>query len=447
VAVEPESGIQRAGISAVEHRDSPHYRHDGTSSTVVVSRRPHRVLHVVEATLGGVRAVLEGIFSVSSAYENGLVYSLERADVQFHDLLARLQEGGWSLYEVPMTRSIDLRADLHAVRHIRRAIVDYQPDIVHCHSSKAGALGRVANCSVQGRRARALYSPHALALKLGRHYRIIEWLLGHALTDDIVAVSDSEREEIENSRVVRADRIHVVPPAIDGNVFCPQDKREARLRVGLRPDGPVVLGIGRLTYQKDPESFVRIVASVRRDLPELRAVWVGEGELRGPVEKLIRELGLDDVVWLAGWQSDVRPFLGSADVVLNSSRYESLGVATAEGLAMGLPFVATRVTGFVDLIQEGSTGLLFPVGDMAAAHRALVYLLNHPTEGRAMGMAGREFVTRLFSRDRMHENLTRVYDTMSPRHEQARSGLRRLRLADNNNGRSPATATRRTSGL
>jgi glycosyltransferase involved in cell wall biosynthesis len=403
---------------------------------------PPRVLHVVEATLGGVRAVLEAIFSVTAGYENGLIYSLERADEQFPDFLSRLRRAGWSLFEVPMMRSINPRADLHALRLIRRVIVDYRPAIVHCHSSKAGALGRIANCGLAGKRARALYSPHALALRLGPQYRVIEWLLGRAVTDGIVAVSDSERSEIESSRVVRADRIHVVPPAIDGDAFCPQDSRKARLRLDLPPNGPLVLGIGRLTYQKDPESFIHIIASARREFPDLRAIWVGEGELRGRIEELAKELGIYDILRLVGWQSDVRPFLGAADVILNCSRYESFGIATAEGLAMGIPFVATRVTGFVDLIQDGFSGLLFPVGDKAAGHDALVHLLNNPAKGRAMGMAGREFIIRAFSRATMHQSLAGIYGETT---RQNNNGFQQFRPTGSNR-RSLAT-TQRTSGL
>lgn len=379
---------------------------------------PIYVLHILEATLGGTRRYLENILdaSRSSLYHHGLVYSTHRSDKQFWDFLGRCQSQGWETWEVPMVRSIHLSRDLTAYRQVRQIIRKFEPDIVHCHSSKAGGVGRLAAWLLGSYRPRIVYTPNALAVHIGVHYGIIERLLA-PLTDLFVAISESEKREIIKVCGVPPERVAVVWPVIAPEHFVPYEKDEARRSIGVSVDVPLVVGVGRLSYQKDPLTFLRIVNYLKAEFPHLRAIWVGDGELRQQMEREIHRREMEETLWITGWQEDIRPFVSAADVVLITSKYESFGYVTAEALAMARPVVATRTTGTVDILLERQSGFLFERGHWLDGANAVAKLLNNPDEARAMGLRGRDHVVQFFSLERMRKSLYKAYRIILERRE------------------------------
>lgn len=379
---------------------------------------PLRVLHVVEASLGGVRRYLENIVEASDPQivQGGMAYSTRRCDKQFWHLLGRCRSRGWELFEVPMVRSIHPWHDFQGWRGIWRAIRSFQPQVVHCHSSKAGALGRLAVHFLAPPRPPVCYSPNALAAHLGVHFKVIEQWLARS-TALFVAISESEKREIMEVCQVPPERVVVAWPIIDVAHYAPSDQAEARRQLGLPLDAPVVVGLGRLSHQKDPLTFIKVVGSLKQERSNLRALWVGDGELRPQFERMVEEEGLQETLCLVGWQEDVRPFIAAADVIVVPSRYESFGYVTAEALAMGRPVVATRVTGTIDIIEDGNTGLLFEPEDWKAGAAAVARLLRSRAEAAALGAAGRDRVRRIFTHAAMRESLLKAY-------QEALSGLR-----------------------
>ena len=103
-----------------------------------------KALHVVEASLGGVRAYLNGlaISLVGAPIEPSIAYAPDRADTQFWGVLDKMKSIGWAVYEIPMVREVSPASDARAAREIRQLVGILRPDVVHTHSSKAGALGR-----------------------------------------------------------------------------------------------------------------------------------------------------------------------------------------------------------------------------------------------------------------------------------------------------------------
>jgi glycosyltransferase involved in cell wall biosynthesis len=370
-----------------------------------------RVLHVVEASLGGVRRYLEDIAlaSVDRSWASGLVYADTRADAQFGDLLATCEKSGWQLFRVPMCRAVRPHRDLVSLARLRSVFDEFRPDVLHCHSAKAGALGRVAARLTRPRPALSVYSPHASAANLGGRYALVERALSRRVTDVVVAVSESERLQLLEAGL-GGPVVDVVWPVVDVHDFRPLSQPEARAAVGITPAEPVLLGVGRLSAQKNPLAFVRALALVREQVPDVFGVWVGDGELRSTVMTAAEQLGLADRFRITGWVTDVRPYLAAADVVFNTSNYESFGYATAEALAMERPVVATRVPGTVDIVQDGEWGALFDVADLpSAAAAAVADFLRSPERRQAAGIRGRRFVAETFRQERMADDLERVY--------------------------------------
>jgi glycosyltransferase involved in cell wall biosynthesis len=174
--------------------------------------------------------------------------------------------------------------------------------------------------------------------------------------------------------------------------------------------GPLMIAIGRLTHQKDPISFVEIAAAVRRRVPSVRAVWVGDGELRGAVEERIAALNLQDAISITGWLEDVRPYIAAADLFVSTSRYESFGYVTAEALAMERPVVASKITGTVDVVKHDVEHQLFTPFDVDAATKRAAFLLSDPLLAAAIARRGRAFVNAEFSVEATRRGLAVAYN-------------------------------------
>jgi glycosyltransferase involved in cell wall biosynthesis len=182
----------------------------------------------------------------------------------------------------------------------------------------------------------------------------------------------------------------------------------ARQALGLG-DGPVVIGIGRLTAQKDPLSFIELAATLRTRVPGLRAIWVGDGELRGAVEQRVAERDLQSCVSITGWLEDVRPYIAAADLFVSTSRYESFGYVTAEALSMERPAVATRITGTVDVVTTDTEAQLFSLDDLSTAANLAARFLTEPAYAAEVGVRGRTYVNAAFSVTQTRRGLDSAY--------------------------------------
>jgi glycosyltransferase involved in cell wall biosynthesis len=366
-----------------------------------------RILQVLEASLGGTRRYLDDLSrALGDGGDYGLAYSLDRADVAFPALLDRLRAKGWTLFEVDMCRRIDPRRDLASVLALAKIYRRFEPDVVHAHSSKAGAVARLATLGMR-KRPGLVYSPHAISVTLGRVFHAIERVLACRL-DVLAAVSASERDELRALRLVPAERVHVVPPTIDPAAFAPTSRESARRALGLRP-GPLVVAIGRLAEQKDPLAYVDFIAELRTHVGDVRALWIGDGELRGAMTERIAERGLADTVTITGWLDDVRPYLAACDLLVSTSAYESFGYVTAEALAMERPVVASAVTGTVDVVTTDTEQQLYARGDVRAGALLAERLLVDRDRAAGVANRGRSHVVATFSSAMMRSGLATVY--------------------------------------
>jgi glycosyltransferase involved in cell wall biosynthesis len=381
-------------------------RQQGRSDVIATEPRL-RVLQVLEATLGGTRRYLEDVsVALGDGPENGLVYSLDRADNSFHELLAKLKAAGWSLFEIDMCRRIDMKSDARSVLALRRIYHRFKPDVVHAHSSKAGAIARLATLGSR-KRPGLVYSPHAIGVNLGKVYGLIESLLALRL-DVLSAVSVSERDELDRLNLVPSHRIHVVSPTIEPTTFAPRDRGQARRSLELC-DGPLVIAIGRLARQKDPLAFVEFVAELRTRIIDVRAIWIGDGELRAAMEQRISECGLADVLTITGWLRDVRPYLAACDILVSTSAFESFGYATAEALAMDRPVVASSIVGTVDVVATDTDHQLYHGRNVKSAATLAERFLTDRTHAQQVAERGREHVLKTFSVSEMRSRLSLAY--------------------------------------
>jgi glycosyltransferase involved in cell wall biosynthesis len=155
--------------------------------------------------------------------------------------------------------------------------------------------------------------------------------------------------------------------------------------------------------------MARVAATGRH----IRLLLAGEGPCDREIAAQIDSLGLQTQVLALGLRSDVKRLLAAADMVLLSSVSEGIPLSLIEGMAAGLPVLATSVGGIPEVVEDGRTGLLVPAGDDEALARQILRLAVDPARREQMGRLGRERANALFSEDRMVEEYDRTFREMT----------------------------------
>jgi glycosyltransferase involved in cell wall biosynthesis len=304
-------------------------------------------------------------------------------------------------------------ADVEAVRELSGHLRAGEFDLVHTHAGRAGALGRVA-----ARRAGVRAIVHTLHGFPFNEFqspvtrgilRAVERRLGR-ITDYFLTAGTSVASEAVRLKIAPPDRIRALISPIDGILpVSSTARRHARHLLGI-PDGAKVVGTAaRLSVQKSPLDMVTAIAALQR--PDVYMVWVGDGELRGKTERLIKRRGMSDRFLLLGDRADVPSLLPAFDVFAISSLWEGLPCSVVEAMTCGIPVVATAVNSVPEVVIAGKTGLVTRPGDPASLTRALAYMLDNPAEAAHMAEAARIHIGEQFRSDVLGRELADVYET------------------------------------
>jgi glycosyltransferase involved in cell wall biosynthesis len=369
-----------------------------------------RVLQVLEATRAGTACYVSDLLLNidTTAFDVSFAYSPLRSDMRFLKVLRHIEMRGVRLYEIPMERNIRPIEDARALWDLYRLIKAQEFDIVHGHSSKAGFLARLA-AKLADPRIVTVYSPHAISISVNPKYWYLERFAG-LLTDVVLGVSRSERDELEAYRLVSRSQLRYATAGIDVAAYVGSfDGSDIRKRIGVT-NGAILIGsAGRITAQKDPATFLKAAAGLLERGVCGHFLWAGDGELKSASQKLAKNLGIEQHVTFLGYCPDLRPFLEAIDIFVLTSRYESFGYVTCEAMAMGKPVVATNVSGSKDLVQHGVTGYLVDVADAQGFSVAIHDLAADRELRRRMGEAGRARARKHYDLQRMIRDVELVY--------------------------------------
>jgi glycosyltransferase involved in cell wall biosynthesis len=344
-----------------------------------------RVLIVCQATAGGVAVCVRDL--VGAAVGRG--YYVTVACPSEGELATLVQDQGAVWERLEMRRSPH-PSDIIAAARVRRLAQSHS--LVHLHSSKAGAVGRLALASLGRRRPPSVFTPHGWSWLVGGWlapvYRLIERMM-LALTSAVVAVSEEERSSGQAALGPLAARIQVNVNGVDVSRFRPQGL------VAPRTDDPLVVSVGRLCHQRAPDIAVAALALMRT--PAVRLRLVGDGKDRTGIEDQARASSLADRVEMAGFRPDPAPDFRAADVVIVPSRYDGMALVLLEAMACGAAIVATRVAGASAL--DGA-GIVVPAEDPQSIADAVDALLDDPDRRRLLGCAARTRVVDQYSLQR-----------------------------------------------
>ncbi len=345
---------------------------------------------------------------------------------------------GIDVVAVDMPRKITPLKDLVAIAQLVRAIRRVNPDIVHAHTPKGGLLGMIA--ATLARVPIRIYHMRGLPLETASGWQRAMFRLTErtscALATQVLCVSNSLREVALAERLCRPDKIVVLANGSGQGVDAAGVFDPARLPAGERarrraqygvPEDAVVIGfLGRLVIDKGLVELVRAWRELRARYPQLHLVIAGDLADRDTVHpELVRELREDPRAHLVGIEWDAPALYSTIDIVTLPTYREGFPNVPLEAAAMGKAMVATRVSGCVDAVVDGETGLLVPPRDAAALAAAIARYVDDPALRAAHGRNGRARVLAKFRPEILWEATYVKYGELVAKHRKRGRWLKR----------------------
>jgi glycosyltransferase involved in cell wall biosynthesis len=362
-----------------------------------------KILHIISS--GGMYGAEAVILNMSRVLNEGAHHSTlgvfantSNSNLQLHENAAK--EGIES-----SLISCKGQIDWNVVANIRALSGRTGADVVHAHGYKADiyvyfALRRLGIPLVST--CHTWYDNDLMVSLYGTADRFV--LRKYAR---IVAVSSEVKERLLKAGV-RDAKIRLVQNGIDLRPF---DAASPSLRDDARSERMLIVGlVGRLSKEKGIDIFLRAAARVLANFPNTRFVVVGDGPDKDALQALSDELNIRDSVSLLGRRDDMPSVYASLDVMVSSSRQEGLPIAVLEGMASGLPLVATAVGEVPSVVLDGRTGVLLPAEDVGLLARGIESLLGDASKRNRFGAAGRKLIEEQFSAERMTVDYLRVYE-------------------------------------
>jgi glycosyltransferase involved in cell wall biosynthesis len=330
-------------------------------------------------------------------------------------LMARYKDAGIPVHTFPMTSLLGFHAIQQAIRLVR-LFRSEGTEIVHSHdaytSVYATVCARLAGVPAVIASRRSWHSPHLQ----GRILRANR--MAYRLAHRVVGNSPSVSRLVESEGGVSPSRIVTIPNFLDPEAFNPLpagERRRMLQELGV-PEGAFVVGIvARLSPVKDHATLLRAIASLRSNMPTLHCVLVGDGPERERIEALGGQLGISDILHLAGERPQSPNLHGLFDVSVLCSTSEAFPNSVLEAMAAARPVVATDVGGTPDAVREGTTGLLVRPGDPSRLAHAITRLYHEPALRVKLGNAGRASARAGYSADAVISQVEALYTGLAGR--------------------------------
>ncbi len=316
-----------------------------------------------------------------------------------------LREAGIPLTVIGKTWKVDP----FALARLSRFLKSRRFDVVQTWIFAAGAYGRVA-----ARRAGVpvvVVSEMAVDLWKGRSERWVDRKLA-TWCDRLVGNSNAVVDFYRGLGVPN-DRLTMIYSGI-GDEEPPEVDRDAvRAELGFPAGSPMVLFAGRLAEQKGVDVLLKALDLVQHVQPDVRTVIAGDGPLRDRLRQTASAYRLDEHVRFVGHREDIPRLLAAADMVVLPSVYEGLPNVVLEAMRSRKPVVATSAPGTTEVVVDGETGILVPIGDQVKLARAIRDLVRDPEQARRLGEAGRARVEADFRASVMVERFASLYEELA----------------------------------
>jgi glycosyltransferase involved in cell wall biosynthesis len=319
------------------------------------------------------------------------------------ELLRRMSEGHDL---IPLAPKGDV--DLGAAFRLSRVLKRLQPDIIHAHDPHAVAMASTALSMAAPVPKPPLVASRRLEFRIA-HNSFSRWK--YSQVDCFVANSNAIRDRLVADGIPRAKTV-VVNEGVDVERIVRTAAANVHADFFLPTHAPIVGNVAALVAHKGQHHLIDAAAQVVREVPDARFVIVGDGELRGALEKHIKDKHLERHVFLAGFRTDVVELTKGFDLFAVSSVSEGMCTALVDAMAASKAAVATAVGGIPEVMVDGETGFLVPARDHVAMAERIVLLLKNKHLRTQMGGAALQRARERFTVERMVEETAAVYNDL-----------------------------------
>lgn len=373
-----------------------------------MEERKKRILHVAQAA-GGVDRYIRMLLKYldKEKFENILVCSQDFHEEDYEGLVV-------SFEQIEMTRAIGGN-DLKTIGLVRMLIKKYAPDVVYAHSSKAGAIARVADIGLKNW---CVYNPHGWSFNMRCSakkkvlYTTIE-KIASLFCDKIICISDAEKQSALEKKICREDKLQVIFNGVDIEDYENRVHGVINRSVLKIPEDAFVVGmVGRISLQKAPDVFVKMAKLVKDMVPTAHFIIVGNGNQEAEIRKYAKDNGFSDNLHITGWVDNPVSYIELFDVACLLSRWEGFGLVLPEYMMSEKPIVATRVDAIPNIVRSGENGLLVEVDDAVGASKAVLQIYQEDGLKERLVAQGLKDVHSRFDVRRVSEEHEKLFENV-----------------------------------
>ncbi|HET6889958.1 MAG TPA: glycosyltransferase family 4 protein [Pyrinomonadaceae bacterium] len=363
-----------------------------------------RILHISSAqAFGGGERHLVDLVKGLSARSHDLFVALRPKSPLIAELTCLPQS---NFLELSLRNAVDARS----AARLSQFVAAQKIEIVHAHMARD--YPTAAYAARRNRAAHLIITRHVL-FPLSRLHK---FTLSHAAR--VIAVSKAVARQLADQKLIHPEKINVVHNGVDFSRFDSAidrfDRNQFRRDWDLPEEGPLVGSVGELNPLKGHQDFLQAATQIARLFP--KAYFIVAGIDVSPTQtnlsalkQSIQKLQLSTRVRLIGRMTDITELFRALDVFVSASHTESFGLAIAEAMAAETPVVATKTEGAQEIIRDGKTGLLVPIGDVPALAESVTMLLRDEERRLSMAEIASEDVRMRFSLQQMVETTEKIY--------------------------------------
>lgn len=365
-----------------------------------------RILHVVQAA-GGVDRYIRMLLKYldKEKFDNILVCSQDFREEDYKWQVSCFEQ-------IKMNRAIGSN-DIKAIKEVRKLIKKYNPDIVYAHSSKAGAITRIADI---GMKNYCIYNPHGWAfnMRCSVKKKVIYTAIEKATApfcDKIICISNAERQSALDKKICKENKLQVIFNGVDVEAY-ENETHGAVKRENLNiPEDAFVVGmVGRISPQKAPDVYIKMAKLVKSEISTAHFIIVGNGEQESEIRKYAEDNGFIDSLHITGWVDNPMNYVELFDVACLLSRWEGFGLVLPEYMMAGKPIVASGVDAIPNIIQDGQNGLLVQVDDAIDASKAVLRIYREEGLADRLVAQGMKDVYNRFNARRVSEEHGNLFE-------------------------------------
>lgn len=361
-----------------------------------------KVLHICQAPIGGTVEYLRLFFTNYSKnkYEHILICP---KDGNINEIIGKLDI---EIMNINMTREIDLIKDIKSILTIRNELKKINPDIIYLHSSKAGALGRIANLFSK---IPVVYNPHGWAFtmegsKLKRIvYALIERIL-YVFTNKIINIS---KDEIEVSKIYGFNQNKMI--LIENGINTEKYKHNIK---EIFIDKFVIGFVGRLSEQKNPFFLIDLAKELKIEISNLLLYIVGDGEYKENLLRKIESENLEEYFYFSGWSTQVEKEMKNFDIGIVPSKWEGFGLVVCEYMASEKLVISSGVGGMKDIIQNNENGFIVDKMDLNKTKALILNIYNKKIDVEKIIKKAKADVLSKYSIERVIKEHERLFEEL-----------------------------------